>query len=284
MKNNPSNEFSRDEVATQRETPSPLQKARVVSVNDHPEEDGFHTVRVRVYGSPSEQVFTAPVLTPHKGDVTVPERGDDVAVMFGPNDKPWMIGFWYASDRVADGTLTLPDYEEGDRIIGNGSNSFMSISNDGTITIKTGGDQAIDIDRQDAIAYLSTAQSIPGDDQFYKIEFDTVEHDENDLLDLSTHDATLLHGGAYSIASTVAIPSPGQNNRYTITVYVNGVRKKRKSRQSAVNEELSLDIELNQRLSSGDVVDIRIRQNSGSSKSLNGTSETSVFNIEREGV
>jgi hypothetical protein len=127
---------------------SPMQKAKVIGVDDHPDERGFHTVKIRVYGSPEEQTFRAPVIVPHKGDVTVPERGDDVLVMFGPNDKPWVVGYWYAIDRAQDNGsgVEVPDYEEGDRIIGNGSGSHIVIESDGDIRINTNSDGDVYID------------------------------------------------------------------------------------------------------------------------------------------
>lgn len=285
-KNNPSNPFSRDEVATQREMPTPVQKAKVVGVEDHPDENGYHTVRIRVYGEPDSQYFRAPVVVPHKGDVTIPERGDDVLVMFGPNDKPWIIGFWYALDRAQDDldTIEVPEYDEGDRIIGNGSGSFVKIAEDGHIEIVTEGNQRVDIDYQSAASALTTDFDVPGDDTYYQIPYDSAEDNVEGIFDASTGKMTTLADGLYRTTASLEFPTPGQNNSYTLAIFVNGNEEKRTSRQSSVNEPMSVQVQTSKRLNPEDTVEIRVKQDSGTTRTVLGDRVTTEFNIRRVGI
>jgi len=277
-----------DEEQVRKAVPMPIQKAKVIQTPDHGHGDGdgrgYHQVYVKLYYDDSQERAT--VLTGKQGDVSIPEEGDDVYVMFGASDKPLVLGSFYpVDDEYGDPNLeSVPEYEAGDRIIGNNSGSYMAIRDDGTIEIITDEYKPVNIDRQSAFAHLTTSQVIPGDDAYYKVEYDLEEDDFEDLFDPTTHDMTVRHDGAYEIDATVAFDSPGQSNRYTLAVYVNGTQEKRKSRQSTNNRELSLDVSADLRLDAGDVVDIRIRQNSGADKALVGSEQTSDFTIERRGI
>lgn len=132
VKKNPSNPFSEDEGETKQNSPLPISKARVETVNPK-DNGGRHTAFVREYGSRSPKLAT--VLSPAYGDVAVPEEGSDVAIMYGNKDKPWIIGHWYAIDRVEDKDIDLPDYEEGDRVVSNGTRQELHITNDGKIQL-----------------------------------------------------------------------------------------------------------------------------------------------------
>lgn len=284
-KKNPSNPFSRDEVETQRDMPTPVQKAKVVSVEDHPDESGFHTVRIRVYGEPDSQYFRAPVVAPHKGDVTVPERGDDVLVMFGPNDKPWVIGFWYALDRAQDDldTIDVPEYDEGDRIIGNGSGSYIAIRDDGSIEIRTTERQPVNLDHQSASIFMSSDYNVAGDDVYDTLPFDSPDDDPEDLHD-GTDSLVIRDDGQHDIDISIEVASAGQNNLYQLAVFKNGSEWKRASKQSSVNEPLSLSVSTQKKLDEGDVLDARLRQDSGSTKTVSSDTATTEFNISRRGT
>ena len=281
-KDNPSNPYTRDDGHTKRDVAMPVQKAKVMSSSPHPDEDGFHTVRIRVYGD--QATFVAPVITPMFGSVWVPKQGQDVSVIFSDNNKPWIVGAWYPLDRVEDGEVDLPEYVPGDIRLGNESGSHVTIHDDGHITIQTDGFERIDIDHQSAATYLGTDQSIPGDSTYYIVEFDTEEDDPEDLFDTTTHSYTVRHSGRYRATATIEIAAAGQNNLYTLALFRNGSLAKRKSRQSAVNEPLSLDVDFERRLDEGDEIDVRLLQNSGSNKTINGLQETTTFNIKREGI
>jgi len=111
---NPMNPYTNDEEETRRAVAPPIAKAKVVEVYPTDEESGdlgYHTVRVRVYGEDS--TFQAPVLTPMFGDANLPPVDTDVAVAYGPNEKPWVVGAWYRAN--GDGP---PDHQAGERIIG----------------------------------------------------------------------------------------------------------------------------------------------------------------------
>lgn len=283
-KSNPTNPHATNDADVEHVAPMPVQRATVEAVGSYDGERGAtHTARIRVYGDPSP--YEATVLSPSRGDVNIPTEGDDVAVVFGANEQPFIIGFWYAANKVDDGRVNLPEYEPGERVIGTPlNNSYFRIDKDGTITIRSDGAAAINIDRNSFAAYTNTAQSIAGDDQFYKVQFDVEEDDPENLFNPSSYDATLKHDGLYEVGGTIAFPTPGQNNRYSIAIFVNGSQEKRTSFQSTVNNEISLSVELHAKLDEGDVLDIRVRHDRGSPSSINGSKITSSFSAERQGI
>lgn len=260
----------------------PVQKAKVMASGDHPGDHAFHSVTIRVYGDDSP--YVAPVITPMFGSVWVPKEGQDVAVIFGNNDKPWVIGAWYPVDRVEGDDVDLPDYQAGDIRLGNETGSHFTVHSDGHITIQTDGFERIDIDHQSATTYLEIDQSVPGDSTYYIVEFDTEEDDPQDLFDTTTHSYIVRHNGRYEASATIEIAAAGQNNLYTLALFRNGSMVKRKSRQSVVNEPLSLNIDFERRLDEGDEIDVRLLQDSGSNKTINGLQESTSFNIKREGI
>lgn len=282
-KENATNPHTTNSSEVSRISSMPVQRATVVGVSGHQSADAsFHTARIRIYGDPSP--YMATVLTPSRGDVAIPTEGDDVAVVFGESGQPFIIGYWYAADKVEDGTVDLPHYEPGERIIGTPHNdSHIAIREDGTIEIVTEDYERVDIDHQTAVAYLSTDQDIAGDDQYYRIDYDSVEDDQEELLDQVGIFKT-RHEGLYDVNATVAIPSPGQNVRYSLAIFINDSEEKRKSRQSAVNEELSLDVSTYKRLDEDDEVDVRLRHDRGSSSTVNGSQVTAEASISREGI
>lgn len=147
-KGNPTNPHVQDVEAVRHAAPMPVQRAVVTSVDGRSGGEGaVHTAIIRVYGDPSP--YQAVVLTDSRGDVNVPTEGDDVAVAFGPNEKPFIVGYWYADDKVRDGRVDLPDYEPGDRVIGHPKNSsYIRIDKDGDIHINSEGDVFINGTKQ----------------------------------------------------------------------------------------------------------------------------------------
>jgi hypothetical protein len=139
-RNNPSNPHTRESEHTAKDVQQAITKARVKDVNTSAE-GGVHTVRVQPYGTNSS--FIAPVLMPVQGCVWLPEQGTDVAVMFTKENKPWVIGSWYASDRINAGNVELPDYEEGDLRLGNSTGSHVTIKSDGDIIIDSADDSDV---------------------------------------------------------------------------------------------------------------------------------------------
>lgn len=143
-KKNPSNPFSRDENETQRDVPMPISKAKVESAHGHPDGNGFHTVTVRVYGD--DAPYMAPVIPFTIGSAWIPKPDTDVAVLFGSNDKPWVIGPWYALDRAEDGEVEIPDYEPGEVVLGNHTGAHIRIDNEGDIHLNSSDDGDVYID------------------------------------------------------------------------------------------------------------------------------------------
>lgn len=281
-RSNPTNPYSTDPSSTAKDVSPPIAKGRVENVKGMPDNGGYHTVRVRLYRN--NNTFIAPVLTPMLGSVWIPRRKSDVAVMFSKSGKPWVIGAWYAPDRVERGNIDIPDYDPGDIRVGNESGSHMTVNNDGSIHIETADKQAVNISKQTAIAYLNSSQSIAGDDNYYQVNFDTEEDNKADLFDPTTGTITLLHGGEYTIEAEITFLTPGQNNRYTIAVFVDGTIIKRRAVQSSVNNEISPTISAHRRFDGGEEIDIRIRQNSGSPHDIEGAQESNHFTIKRDGI
>lgn len=283
-RNNPSNPYTRDRGHTKKDVPMPVTKAKVMASYDHPEGNAFHTVRVRVYGDGA--TYTAPVLAPMFGSVWVPKEGEDVAVIFGESDKPWVIGAWYPLDRVEDGRVDLPDYEAGDIRVGNHTGSHITVHDDGHITIETGEvKDPIDIGFQRASARMDGPQDIDGDENFYKVEFDVFDSNvDYGIFDSENYTMTALTDGHYHINASIGIPDPGQNNRYDLAVFVNGSQNKLSVDQSANNITMTSEVQTHANLEKGDVVDIRVAQNSGNIKEICGKEKTCEFSIDRRGI
>lgn len=142
-KKNPSNPFSNDDARTKRDVPPPLAKARVTSAIGSAD-GGFHTVTVSIYGDDSPQ--QAMVLPTSIGSVHVPKSGQDVAVLFASNEKPWVIAPWYAVNRVQNGEIDLPDYEPGEHVLGNDTGAEVRIDNNGDIHLNSGPNGSVYID------------------------------------------------------------------------------------------------------------------------------------------
>lgn len=279
---NPSNPFTRDSNHTQKDIPMPISKAKVMASKGHPEQFGFHTVKIRVYGD--DAPYVAPVIAPMHGSVWVPKEGQDVAVVFGNSDKPFVIGAWYAIDRIEDGSVTLPSYEPGDIRLGNDSGSHVTVANDGSIKMSTGEFEPIDIDHQSGSVRMSTDQTIPGDDTYQIVDFDTEQDDPEELFNTTTHAFTVRHFGQHRVEATIEIESAGQNNRYTAALFADGTLVKRKNRQSAVNEPLSISVSTTRRFDDDTDIDVRVRQNSGADKTINSNNVATEFTIERHGI
>jgi hypothetical protein len=279
---NPTNPFTQDPNHTSKDVQMPIQKARVLSAKGHPQQNGFHTVRIRVYGD--EAPYLAPVVTPMPGSVWVPKEGTDVAVMFTQSGKPWVIGSWYALDRIEDGEVDLPEYEPGDIRVGNHTGSYVTVRDNGAIKIETGGLEPIDIDHQSGSVRMSTDQTIPGDDTYTLVNFDTVQDDPEDLFNTSTHSFTVLHAGQHRVEATVEVASAGQNNLYTVGMFADDTLVKRKRRQSVVNEPMSINVSTTRLFADDTDIDIRMRQDSGSNKIIDSSNVATEFTIERHGI
>jgi len=280
-KNNPINPESRDENRTKADIPRGLTKARVLSTPSHPDELGYHTVTVQVYNS--GEVFDANVLMPMAGCVWVPSEGNDVQVLFNEGGSPWVIGSWYAKNRVQDGDVELFDYEDGTIRLGNETGSRIEVRPNGDIELITTGNRPVGIDVQSASVQSSTPQTISGDDVWEKVAWDVVEDDQDNLFQSADNSLLARFGGLYHIHGSVSWPNPKQSNKYEIGIFVNDVLQKYTVRQSANNIEMTTQVHTDELLESGDVIDIRVRQDSGSGKDTNGSEVTDEFTVNRTG-
>lgn len=161
-KDNPMNPHKQTDEQVRRVVQPPVAKAKVVQARPHDRDDedqkAYHTARVRVYGEQSTQV--APVLVSLIGDAYVPPVGSDVAVMYGPNEKPWIVGSWYAVNEDVE----PPNYQPGERVIGHPrSDSSIKFDANGDIILDPernliGGGDYSDEDAQDAIGGILSSQ------------------------------------------------------------------------------------------------------------------------------
>lgn len=127
-----------------RHTSLPPARAKVVSADGHPEDDGYHTIEIRIYGD--DVTYRAPVMASLRGSTRIPSEDDDVLVVFAAADKPWVIGSWYPGNRVVDGEIDLPEYEPGERVIGTPhTTSNIYLDEDGNITIETESGETVTV-------------------------------------------------------------------------------------------------------------------------------------------
>lgn len=282
MKGNPSNPFTQDPQHTKRDLPMPIQKAKVMAAGDHPDDNPFHTVRIRVYGD--QATYMAPVITPMFGSIWVPKAGEDVAVMFGNNDKPFVIGVWYPVDLVDSGEVDLPDYEAGDIRLGNETGSHVTVHNDGHIEIVTGGHEVINIDHHAGSVYQGSNYTVTTTDNYEKVPFDTIKTDPEGMFDASTNSFNVQHDGEYGVWGQIDIDTAVDKTNYTLSIFVNDSLVKRKQQQGAKDAPLSIDVRAYEEFEKGDAIDIRFKTGSTSDTILEGSDIGTEFRIERTGI
>jgi len=278
MKRNPTNpaDINKGEIRTV--SPKSFEKARVLEVQSS--DTGVHTATIKLYDSGSQT--TAPVLTPAYGDVALPEEDTDVFVLFGENDEELILGSWYPADRVLRGQIQLPDYDAGDRVVGNATKSQLHIHADGTIDIDTEGTKPLNTDHQSFSVYLQGQQSVSGKSE-ERVEFDAEKHNEEGIYDFTAHEAVLLNSGLYRLTVTIEIGDAGQNNLYTARIYRNGSVIKRIFRQSAVNEPLTMQFDTSEPLDAGDSIYVTLENGSNAPRNINGNDIGTEFEMRRHG-
>lgn len=281
-RNNPSNPYTRDPAHTAQDVPMPVKKAKVMSAGDHPEDHAFHSVTIRVYGDNAP--YVAPVITPMFGSVWVPKEGQDVAVIFGESDKPWVIGAWYPVDRVEDGAVELPDYEAGDIRLGNESGSHATIHDDGSISLATGDHQVIDIEHHSGTAYQSSDYIVTTTDNYELVPFDTKTSDPQNMFDESNYEFNVRHDGDYKIWGQVEMDPAVDKTTYTLAIFVNGVEVKRKRQQGGKDAPLSVEVREFGKLDAGDTVDARFKTDATADVTLHGSEAGTDFRLERTGI
>lgn len=237
----------------------------------------IHSVRVNPRGDNAPVV--APVSTPTYGMSVLPDEGERVTLLYITENVPIVIGSIYLRDGP-----NPPEAEVGDAVFGNSTGSEITIRDDGSISVGTDTDEPVDIDHQTAVAQMSSDQSIAGDDTYYKVNFDTAVDNPKGIYDTSQKAVVVKDGGQHSIHATIEVPLPEQNNRYTAAFFRNGTVFKQKNQQSVTNNALSITVDTRRDLDAGDVIDVRLRQNSGSSKTINSDFVATEFNIQREGM
>lgn len=278
-KGNPSNPADINTGEVRAVSPKAFEKGRVLNVLDS-DEGGIHYVTVKMYDSGAQE--TAPVLTSVYGDIAVPTEGTDVLVLYGENDQPVIIGSWYAIDRVIRGETQLPEYNAGDRIVGNNTGSYLRVHRDGTVDLKTKDDAPINVDHHSFSAYLNGSQTIPKNTE-EKIQFDSVRNNAESMLDTNTHEATVLDSGIFRASGTAEIQSAGQNKQYVIRLRNQDRVLKRAYRQSANKEPLTLRIDTTVDLAEDDRVWITVENKSDSDRVVDGGELGTEFEMRRLG-
>lgn len=237
----------------------------------------LHAVRVNPRGDNAP--FVAPVHTPMYGMHMLPREGERVTVLYITENTPIVLGGIYLLDGQEP-----PQADVGDAVFGNGTGSEVTVHDDGHISIITEGNERIDIDHQSASVSLEGADQTIGSGDTDIIEFDTVEEDPENLWDQPNYQMVAKADGLHRLTASIAIPSPGQNNQYEIRIFVNSTEEKRVSRQSSTNEEMSLQVTTMERLETGDAVDIRVTNGSGSSSDVLADDVTTEFDFRRSGI
>jgi len=278
MKKNPSNPADVNKGEVRQVSPKSFEKARVIELRDR--DEGFHTAVVKLYDSGGQT--TAPVLTQAYGDVALPEENTDVMVMFGERGEEIIIGSWYPIDRVLENQIQLAEYNAGDRIVGNGTASYLRIHSDGTVDLKTDDDSPINIDHQSFSAYLSGTQTI-GNNSEAKIQFNEVRNNAEGMFDTATHEATVLDGGIFRATGTAEIQNAGQNKQYVLRIRNQDGVIKRLYAQSTNKAPLTLQISTTIDLDANDTVWLTIENRSSSSREVNGGQIGSEFEMRRLG-
>jgi len=237
----------------------------------------IHSVRVNPRGDSAP--FVAPVVAPMYGSQTLPDVGERVMVLFLTATSGIVLGSVYLLDGEDP-----PNKNGGDLVFGNDTGSHVTIHEDGHISVITEGTQRVDVDHQAASAYLDTNYSLPSGGTYNKVPFDTIEDDPEGLFNTANNSIEVLSEGLYHISASTELATPKQNNQYQIAIFINGVERKRISKQSAVNEPLSLQVQTQVNIDAESVIDIRMSNNSGTSRIVLGSPVTTEFNVRRAGV
>lgn len=217
MKGNTTNEHDTNDGEVAAKMPLPIQRCRVTAARDS-QDDGLHRVSVRPYGGSSAE--EAVVLTPMIGSVTVPEQGDDVLVIYGEDDTPFVLGAWYALDRLVDGDLPLPDYDAGDLVLGT-KNGAITVTKEGRVesTDTAAFDAHLSTTQPDAQAglYANVIENVNVNDSFTKVDDSTVE---------------IQKDGRYRVEYTLGFNRNGSQERNIMfgEVEINGVRETLRTR------------------------------------------------------
>jgi len=283
MKRQTQNPYELDDSEIKSISPQAYQKARVIDVKDR-QEGNVHFATVKLYQSGGQE--TLPVLTPAYGDVALPKENTDVMVIFGESGAPIIIGHWYSADRLLKNEINVPDFEAGDRIVGNGTGSMFKVAADGSIRITTDGQQPVDIDHQSGTAFLSSDQSVPDSGAYEQLQFDTTDtnNDPEALFDPSQNALVVRDSGTHVVSCSVEIPDPKQGNAYTLGIFRNGSEWKRATQQSTNNQPLSVQVDTQKYLNSDDVLTAHLEQDSGGNRTVTSDRAATEFNIRRNGI
>lgn len=105
-----------------------------------------HTARVSIKGDRGNSRVVSAIV-PTDGDVSVPQKGDIVAVGYAKGNKPVVLGTVYTADD------DIPQYEAGERVLGAPGTSAQ---------IKFNADGSIDIDGADGAAIRTNGTNVSG--------------------------------------------------------------------------------------------------------------------------
>jgi len=277
MKGNSANPFTTNPTEVESITTKPPEKGEVVSVGTNQ----LHTATVKLYESGGQKTF--PVLVPSYGDVSLPQVGTDVRVVYDHANNGFVIGSEYMADRIQRGETTIPQYSEDDRVVGNASESFIRVGGDGHIDIRSEANKPVNVDSQTITVVQSSDQSVPNDGSWTTVQYDTVKLGREKLF--SGADSIVpLYDGLYTINATVEIQNAGQHFLYGIAIFVNNTIVKRKFKQSSVASPLSFDITVDENVSANDSITIALQNNSNSSRTILGNPTATDFSVKRLGL
>lgn len=208
-----SNPYQTDRNEIQRSVSMPIAKAKVTEALSKPSDGGIHTVTVRVHGD--EAPYEAPVLTPMLGSAFIPEVGDNVAVAFSAEDKPWVIGAWYPDDQVRAQLANLPDYEPGELVLG-------VPSNDSRIRIFRNGDIILTDENGQTVEFTDTGVVITDeDDQTIELTATGILIDDNqgNTIEVDTSDGSIrVNGGTKGVIKDISTTEDADGHVTSISI------------------------------------------------------------------
>lgn len=116
--------------------------------------------------------------------------------------------------------------------------------------------------------YLSTTQTVSGDDVWYDVDFDAIEHDDFDGYDTEAGEYVIQESGVYLLAVKVEAAGIGMGNYLACRAVVNGEVISRHFTHAGADSTVSSSTSSADYFEEGDTIDTQVKQDSGGSVDL----------------
>lgn len=178
------------------------------------------------------------------------------------------------TEEVEDAVASLITTDSNLSVSYDDANDTLTVSLADSISVTSLDADEVSVNNIGASFYLGNTQTI-SDKTTTKIQFDNENYDENNEFDTVNHKFVANNSGYYIInigTSWVSDSSWSAGDRIRVNVYVNGSERDtwRPYMSSAKKAGTSHTTVIN--ISASDEIDLRVRQNSGSSQKLGGSS------------